>query len=164
MAQLKCNECGMVFDGMLTACPNCGCPASDCVVVRETEQHTQSNTNSERSESAFHSAEDGGDSMRKIYRVLQIWLEANYDWFCSVKRFFLWMLICIAVSLIGGLLMQLGLQAVSAIMILIAVISTIISIVCGFLIIFDWFKVLINLFNRLISEGIINKRPITIWH
>ena len=154
MAQLKCNECGMVFDGMLTACPNCGCPASDCVVVRETEQHTQSNTNSERSESAFHSAEDGGDSMRKIYRVLQIWLEANYDWFCSVKRYFSWIIICSVASLVAPFIIPIFGTFLSAIVVTI--------IACLF--IYDWFKVLINVFNRLISKGIINKRPISIWH
>ena len=31
MAQLKCTECGQIFDGNLADCPNCGCPASECV-------------------------------------------------------------------------------------------------------------------------------------
>lgn len=29
MAQLKCTECGHVFEGNLKECPNCGCPAGE---------------------------------------------------------------------------------------------------------------------------------------
>lgn len=37
MAQLKCTECGQVFDKTLDACPNCGCPASECEAVEEQQ-------------------------------------------------------------------------------------------------------------------------------
>ena len=33
MALIKCIECGQVFDKNLDACPNCGCPASECEAV-----------------------------------------------------------------------------------------------------------------------------------
>lgn len=30
MGQLKCTECGQIFDDNLKECSNCGCPASEC--------------------------------------------------------------------------------------------------------------------------------------
>ena len=30
MSKRKCSECGKIFDSKLEACPNCGCPASEC--------------------------------------------------------------------------------------------------------------------------------------
>ena len=41
MAQLKCTECGQIFDGNLADCPNCGCPASECEVVEECKSQQQ---------------------------------------------------------------------------------------------------------------------------
>jgi len=35
MASIKCSECGQVFDDTLSACPNCGCPASECAPLKE---------------------------------------------------------------------------------------------------------------------------------
>ena len=42
MKRLKCNDCGYVFDGNKSECPNCGCPASDSRTVSE-EQPTSGN-------------------------------------------------------------------------------------------------------------------------
>lgn len=36
MAQIKCFDCGQVFDDKLADCPKCGCPASECEIVTET--------------------------------------------------------------------------------------------------------------------------------
>lgn len=36
MAQIKCIDCGQVFDNKLADCPKCGCPASECEIVTET--------------------------------------------------------------------------------------------------------------------------------
>lgn len=41
MAQLKCPECGKEFQG--DACPNCGCPASECSVVEHNKTTIQPN-------------------------------------------------------------------------------------------------------------------------
>ena len=40
MAQMKCSECGQIFDGNLKECPNCGCPASECENVAEADNAT----------------------------------------------------------------------------------------------------------------------------
>ena len=37
MKQLRCNECGTVYSAQLTICPECGCPATDSVVVDEED-------------------------------------------------------------------------------------------------------------------------------
>lgn len=37
MEQLKCTECGQVFGKNLDACPNCGCPASECETIATAE-------------------------------------------------------------------------------------------------------------------------------
>lgn len=52
MAQLKCNECGKVFDDVQTACPNCGCPASECQVMEDAGQ-----VNEEQSPKSNHPTE-----------------------------------------------------------------------------------------------------------
>lgn len=42
MAQVKCTECGQLFnDDMLNACPKCGCSASECVSI-----HNETNVDS----------------------------------------------------------------------------------------------------------------------
>ena len=38
MAKLLCPECGYEFDGNRPACPECGCPASECVSVNDNRQ------------------------------------------------------------------------------------------------------------------------------
>ncbi len=30
MGKLRCSECGQIFDSILSSCPNCDCPASEC--------------------------------------------------------------------------------------------------------------------------------------
>ena len=40
MAQLKCTECGHVFEGNLKECPNCGCPAGECEMVSDKNNAT----------------------------------------------------------------------------------------------------------------------------
>lgn len=35
MARIKCTECGQIFESNLNACPNCGCPASECEIIYE---------------------------------------------------------------------------------------------------------------------------------
>ena len=37
MEQLKCTECGQVFGKNMDACPNCGCPASECETIVAAE-------------------------------------------------------------------------------------------------------------------------------
>lgn len=37
MEQLKCTECGQVFGRRMDACPNCGCPASECETIATAE-------------------------------------------------------------------------------------------------------------------------------
>lgn len=44
MAQLKCTECGNVFNDTLDACPNCGCPASECSPIRENKPQSEAPT------------------------------------------------------------------------------------------------------------------------
>ena len=36
MAQIRCIDCGQVFDNELADCPKCGCPASECEIATET--------------------------------------------------------------------------------------------------------------------------------
>lgn len=36
MAQIKCIECGQIFDDKQEDCPKCGCPASESEVLNET--------------------------------------------------------------------------------------------------------------------------------
>lgn len=36
MAQIKCIECGQIFNDKLEDCPKCGCPASESEVLNET--------------------------------------------------------------------------------------------------------------------------------
>lgn len=36
MAQIKCIECGQIFDDKLEDCPKCGCPASEKEVLNDT--------------------------------------------------------------------------------------------------------------------------------
>ena len=43
MAQLKCTECGQIFDGDLADCPNCGCPASECEKMAVNDNATVNN-------------------------------------------------------------------------------------------------------------------------
>lgn len=45
----ECNECGRVFDGKLADCPNCGCPATECVPLDETIGETAEPLRSETS-------------------------------------------------------------------------------------------------------------------
>ena len=35
MRNLKCTECGQEFNDGMGECPNCGCPASECMVIHE---------------------------------------------------------------------------------------------------------------------------------
>lgn len=41
MGSLKCIECGQIFDNSLNECPNCGCPASECENLVETDNNTR---------------------------------------------------------------------------------------------------------------------------
>ena len=44
MAQVKCTECGQLFnDDTLNACPNCGYPASECVTIHNETNMDSSN-------------------------------------------------------------------------------------------------------------------------
>ena len=44
MAQVKCTECGQLFnDDTLNACPKCGCPASECVTIHNETNMDSSN-------------------------------------------------------------------------------------------------------------------------
>lgn len=49
MAQIKCTECGQIFDENLKQCPNCGCPASECKPIEDSTEKTE-NTNTNNSE------------------------------------------------------------------------------------------------------------------
>ena len=49
MSKRKCSECGTIFDSKLEACPNCGCPASECELLDNKSPETNeasSNTTS----------------------------------------------------------------------------------------------------------------------
>lgn len=41
MRKLKCTECGQVFGVNLSNCPNCGCPANECVVLNDEVNHSR---------------------------------------------------------------------------------------------------------------------------
>ena len=43
MSQLKCSECGLIFDENLNVCPNCGCPSNECEKVVEDNTGNISN-------------------------------------------------------------------------------------------------------------------------
>jgi len=44
MSKLKCNDCGQTFESTLSACPNCGCPASESVAIKENNDETVAQT------------------------------------------------------------------------------------------------------------------------
>lgn len=150
MVQMKCKECETVFDGSQTACPNCGCPTSECVSAGEAEP-SQSKTDSERIVlDAFSSKSD--DYLKKMYVVWQIGLEASYDLFCIVKKFFIWATTIIGLSIIPIIDVTVALAVVPFIFVG--------GLIVGCLFIYELFKIFKNMFNRLISEGIINKNRI----
>ena len=40
MEKLKCAECGQIFNDNLNECPNCGCPASECEIVANSNANS----------------------------------------------------------------------------------------------------------------------------
>lgn len=64
MAKLQCTECGQIFDSKLEACPNCGCPASDCHVINDEQQsNTSPNMEAETRQQATNSHAEGNEGM-----------------------------------------------------------------------------------------------------
>ncbi len=49
MAQLKCTECGQIFDGNLNECPNCGCPSNECIPSDDSVDEINGGSNSKES-------------------------------------------------------------------------------------------------------------------
>lgn len=65
MTQLKCIECGQVFDGNLEDCPNCGCPASECELLDNKSSETNETTNNATPQQEA-SKETGNDQGEKL--------------------------------------------------------------------------------------------------
>lgn len=66
MTQLKCIECGQIFDGNLEDCPNCGCPASECEPLDNKSSETNETTNNATPRQEA-SKETGNDQGEKTY-------------------------------------------------------------------------------------------------
>ena len=99
MALIKCTECGQVFENHLKECPNCGCPANECVIAanhNETieeiaEDDCDYKTVSELFWSCqFHKVFRGKhfDLGQRIYEVGSLWWECIKVWWnCCTTKF-----------------------------------------------------------------------------
>lgn len=81
MEQLKCTECGQVFGKNMDACPNCGCPASECETIAIAE------ANNDRANSYSPSAPQKPyifevDWANKFYECILLYLDTTW------KRYF----------------------------------------------------------------------------
>lgn len=66
MTQLKCIECGQIFDGNLEDCPNCGCPASECELLDTKNSETNETSNNSTSRQEANKETDNGQG-QKVY-------------------------------------------------------------------------------------------------
>lgn len=96
MAQVKCTECGQLFnDDTLNACPNCGCPASECVTIHNETNVDSSEKTSEAEVTARKDLQttDTGYEYEKViqrYATFLFWFIIVINvlgWFVSVIIF-----------------------------------------------------------------------------
>lgn len=99
MALIKCTECGQVFENHLKECPNCGCPANECVIAANhnvaieeiAEDDCDYKTVSELFWSCqFYKVFRGKhfDLGQRIYEVGSLWWECIKVWWnCCTTKF-----------------------------------------------------------------------------
>ena len=66
MALIKCKECGHEVSDRASACPNCGCPASECEPLNNKSSGTNETTNNATPRQEA-SKETGNDQGEKTY-------------------------------------------------------------------------------------------------
>lgn len=53
MSALKCPECGIIINDTEQACPNCGCPASECSIFSENNKTDNPQDSKKKTENKF---------------------------------------------------------------------------------------------------------------
>lgn len=77
MGKYKCDDCGTVFDGIMSSCPNCGCPKSECQLQEElTQGDTQNEQPKEEPQQETSALSDvGAEEFKGGYYYTDV------DWF-----------------------------------------------------------------------------------